>query len=229
MKNILFDLYGTLIDIHTNEESDSFWETFAKKTKAYYPFSGPALKQAYSKICAQLQEQIEELDILKVFTKLFKVESADARKIAVLFRKLSTEYIKLYPGVKSLLKTLIKRGYRLYVLSNAQEAFTIPELKSLGIYKQFTDIAISSDYGVKKPNLQFFKQAMQNFNLEISDTIMVGNDYLCDICPANELGLKTIFIQSNLTPKHATHLFLLGFNKRILLERIEQQTKQEEI
>ena len=33
MKNIMFDLYGTLIDIHTDEENIGFWIKLNKKYK----------------------------------------------------------------------------------------------------------------------------------------------------------------------------------------------------
>ena len=29
-KNYLFDLYGTLVDIHTNEEAPSFWRSVSR-------------------------------------------------------------------------------------------------------------------------------------------------------------------------------------------------------
>jgi putative hydrolase of the HAD superfamily len=28
-KNIIFDLYGTLVDIHTDEQNPKFWQKFA--------------------------------------------------------------------------------------------------------------------------------------------------------------------------------------------------------
>ena len=36
------------------------------------------------------------------------------------FRVMSTEYIKLYPGTKEMLKELKKAGKNIYLLSNAQ-------------------------------------------------------------------------------------------------------------
>ena len=37
------------------------------------------------------------------------------------FRILSTDYIKLYDGVKDLLEALKKKGKKIYLLSNAQQ------------------------------------------------------------------------------------------------------------
>ena len=38
MDTIMFDLYGTLIDIYTDESIDIFWEGFAESTKKYQAY-----------------------------------------------------------------------------------------------------------------------------------------------------------------------------------------------
>lgn len=220
MKSVLFDLYGTLIDIHTEEESITFWKKFSNKTKKYHHDTSEVLKQRYQSICHERQCQIEEIDILKVFEELFSIEEQEAKKVALIYRKTSTQYIRLYKGVKKLLKKLTEEGCKIYVLSNAQAAFTIPELKKLKIYSYFSGIAISSNYGVKKPNLDFYKRAIADFNLEYASTVMIGNDYDCDILPAETLGLETIFIVSNLTPANSYKLFLDGFNGNSIYKKI---------
>lgn len=216
MKNIMFDLYGTLIDIHTDEENISFWIKLNKKYKYSNDFFD--LKNDYLKECLNLSEDKEEIEILDVFKKLFN--NYDANSVALYFRKKSTSYIRLYKNVIRLLKELKAKGYKLYVLSNAQASFTIPELKKLKIYKYFDEIAISSDYSVKKPNEEFYINALNKFNILPRDTIMIGNDYECDIAPANKLGIKSIFIKSNLTPKNQLQPYDLNgfdYNKIIAL------------
>lgn len=213
MSNIMFDLYGTLIDIHTEEGNITFWNKLAKRTISYKRYSGKALKKMYFQICNELQQLKEEIEILDVFQKLYNVDVIKAKKIAGIFRRFSTKYVCLYSGVKNLLLDLKNKGYRLFVLSNAQASFTIPELKRLGIYDLFDGIAISSDYGYKKPNILFYKNAMNNFGVEACNTWMIGNDYECDILPAKNLGLKTIFIESNLTPLNNINEKIKGFSK----------------
>ena len=213
MKAVLFDLYGTLIDIHTNEESFSFWKKFAKKTKKYKEYDYLELKLEYLNVCAKYQHKKEEIEILDVFTELFNVDISIAKKIAVIFRKASTEYIRLYKGVKDLLKELRQANVSIYALSNAQSSFTINEIKKLGIYDFFDRIAISSDYGIKKPNKEFYKNAINDFKINDYELYMVGNDYECDIAPSKELGIKTIFIASNLTFKYQEKKDLDSFDK----------------
>ena len=199
MNSIMFDLYGTLIDINTDESPDIFWESFSEATNKYKVYDYIELKKEYLNICEELQKEKEEIEILDVFEKLFTVSREISCEIALIFRKLSTKYIKKYIGVDKLLTKLKENGHKIYILSNAQTAFTIPEMKELDLIKYFDGIAISSDYGVKKPNKDFYLKAIKNFGLEAKKTWMIGNDYECDIKPAKELGLRTIFIKSNLT------------------------------
>lgn len=222
MKDILFDLYGTLIDIHTNEKNPKFWSSLKE---SFYPnnkMTSKELKNMYLNLCQKLAIKKEEIEILDVFSKLPK-SHLSVNEMALKFRELSTIYISLYDGVIDLLNDLKKLGYKLYVLSNAQSAFTIPELKKLEIYDLFDGILISSDYGIKKPNIDFFKVGINKYN--IKDGIMIGNDYNCDIKPAKSLNLDTIFIYSNLTNSYKTKADLIGFNKDIILNKILDYSK----
>ncbi|MCM1130335.1 MAG: HAD family hydrolase [Roseburia sp.] len=218
MKAILFDLYGTLIDIHTDEDSITFWKQISKKVKKYCDYTPKELKNKYMHICREQGKEKEEIEILEVFEELFSITKQQAKEVAWQFRKASTKYIHLYRGVKKLLKKVKKEGYSLYVLSNAQEAFTLPELKKLKIEHYFEGIAISSAYGIKKPNLEFFRLALKNFKLD--KAIMIGNDLKCDILPAKELGLNHILIESNLTPINEEEDKIIGFQWKKIFNKI---------
>lgn len=223
-KNILFDLYGTLIDINTDEKSNTFWNDV--KTNLFFDNKMTAiqLKNKYIRLCKKYSTIKEEIDILDVFDDLNDGDHLKAISCAVKFRELSTKYIRLYDGVKELLNELKKANYKLFVLSNAQNVFTIPELKKLGIIDSFNGFAISSDYGYKKPNKLFYKEAIKHFSIR-SDAIMIGNDYECDVKPAIELSLKSIFIYSNLTPNKPDYVNkadFIGFDSDKIFERINE-------
>ena len=222
MTALLFDLYGTLIDIYTDENSDLFWNKFCNKTKKYTKYNPMELKSLYKETCFELSKEKEEIEIRDVFKKLYNVSDPKIEKICLKFRKLSTGYINCYGGAKKLLAKLKENNYKLFVLSNAQEAFTTNELKKLKIYDYFDGIAISSDYGIKKPNKEFFIKAIENFDIKNDDIIMIGNDYNCDIFPANELGLKTIFIETNLTPICPQKKNVYGFDGEFIYTLIDK-------
>ena len=212
-KDLIFDLYGTLVDIHT-EESDEVWE----KTALYFGYYGAAyspseLKSAFrSRVSAreasagQSYECFPDIPIEEVMAELFAAkgvsESAEslASNAAQLFRICSTEYIRLYPHVTAALEYLRAKGCRLWLLSNAQRVFTEYELRHLGICELFDGVYISSVYGFRKPDSRFFRALLEERRLDIGRCLMIGNDRETDIAGAKMLGLATLYMHTNITP-----------------------------
>ena len=216
-ENYIFDLYGTLVDIHTEEELPEVWEKMALFYGYYGAFYSPeALRKRYLELISleetadsaeprYAHESFPEIQIEKIFRKLYSEKGYAADGLMVLhtaqfFRTLTTEYICLYEGAIPLLRSLRQAGSKVYLLSNAQRVFTQYELKLLGIDRFFDRILISSDYGVKKPDLRFFNVMMEQERLLPSRTLMIGNDPVCDIAGAKNAGLDTFYIHSNLSP-----------------------------
>lgn len=211
--DLIFDLYGTLVDIHT-DENDLVWE----KTALYFGFygahySGSELKQAFHVRMAEREVQagqsyecFPDIPFETVMAELFRQkgvkEKADTLGInaAQFFRINSIDYIKLYPGVTEALSTLQERGFRLWLLSNAQRVFTEYELRYLGLGQQLDGIYISSDYNCRKPDARFFRTLLDEQNLEPAKCLMIGNDRQTDIAGAKAAGLATLYMHTNLTP-----------------------------
>ena len=168
--DLVFDLYGTLVDIHT-EEDDRVWE----KTAFYFGFygagyTGPELKAAFQNAmrareakAGQSYECFPDLPFEETMADLFRakgvVENADSLGInaAQLFRISSLDYIRLYPHALEALAKLRKAGYRLWLLSNAQAIFTAYELRLLGLGEQLDGIYLSSNYKCRKPDLRYYQ------------------------------------------------------------------------
>ena len=211
-KNYVFDLYGTLVDINTDEDCEVLWE----KLSLFYKFKGAdysplSLKEAYKEKVKKAQSAITDtkypdIVIEEVFNDLFKDKNVNVSKdtlydTAHLFRVLSIKYIKLYDGVIELLELLKKKGKKVYLLSNAQRIFTLYEIKMLNIEKFFDDILFSSDFKVCKPDILFYNQLLEKLNLDKHETIMIGNDYIADIEGAYNFGIDSLYIDSNLSPE----------------------------
>lgn len=212
IKNIIFDCYGTLVDIKTKEDIKLF-----KKLGKKYNLEPNKLERDYNKLLSEYQNKFEEFDYIEIFKKLYPKDPID---FGITYRRYSIKKIKLYRNVKKFLKNL-KIEYDLYLLSNAQRIFIINELKYLGILDEFKDIVISSDLGIKKPNLKFFEHIIKKNNLDVSETIMVGNDYHCDILEAEKLGLNTLYIKTSLSPNYPDEVVTIkGFNYKKLINKI---------
>ena len=210
--DLIFDLYGTLVDIHT-EENDLVWE----KTAFYFGFYGAhytpaALKAAFgAKLRAreakegQNYECFPDIPFEEVMAELFRdkgIENADALGVnaAQLFRISSLEYVRLYPGVPDALAKLRRKGCRLWLLSNAQRIFTEYELRHLGLGEQLDAIYISSDFRCRKPDVRFFNALIETEGLDKSNCLMIGNDRQTDIGGAKNAGLATLYMHTALTP-----------------------------
>ena len=209
--NYIFDLYGTLVDIHTNENSKSLWDKLAlfySFNGAYY--NGKELKNAYKRNVKETQLSITitnypDFPIENIFEALFEeknvhVSEATVKAAAQMFRILSIKYLKLYDGVLELLDLLKEKKKNIYLLSNAQRIFTLYEMKTLDIYKYFNGIYFSSDHYICKPDKLFYNKLLQEFELDLKSTIMIGNDFIADIEGANSVGLDSLYIESNLSP-----------------------------
>lgn len=211
-KNYIFDLYGTLVDIRTNENSGYLW----KKMQEFYGFYGAEyssieLKREYARLCREEESKFAgetdyEITIENVFKRLFtdkEIEvSDDTIKVACeFFRIISTKFVKLYDGVIDLFDELKKQDKKIYLLSNAQRVFTEPEIKYLGIWDYFDGVFISSVEGCKKPSEKFFKALLDKYHLNIKESIMIGNDGTSDIAGANRIGMDSLYIKTEISPQ----------------------------
>ncbi|MBQ4091263.1 MAG: HAD family hydrolase [Clostridia bacterium] len=197
--NFLFDLYGTLIDIKTDENDRAPWEiacTFLGLDKS-------AWQQVQLECAALCRTRItspeHEIQLLDVFCDLLKnhgKDAANAAELAWQFRRASTQKLRLFDGAREMLTALHKAGAGVYLLSNAQSCFTMPELELLELLPHFDGIVISSDAGVKKPAKAIFNLALSRFSLSANDCIYVGNDMRDDVLGATGAGLKTVYIHT---------------------------------
>ena len=207
-ENYIFDLYGTLVDIHTDEDDEKLWKALAEYYGRYgADYTAKEIQQGYRAKVAELLDVSEEIRVEEVFQHLFTTKNVAADDKLVLetcrfFRDTSTEYIKLYPWSLPILEKLKSEGKGIYLLSNAQRSFTEHELDILGLTKYFDVIMISSDCGIKKPNLMFFKMLLKRCNLRSKESLFIGNDETCDIFGAKKAGMDTFYLHTNCSPEY---------------------------
>ncbi len=205
-KNYLFDLYGTLLEIETNEETDYVWEKMA----LYYGYCGSyyepfELKDKYGKNVKKMVNDYGEgadIDIQDVFYKLFRDSEIKPKKkapkeAAKMFRILTTEKLALYEGVIDMLMALKNQKKNVYIVANAQSAFALLELKNCSIRKYFDDFYFSSDLHIKKPDITFYEKVFQEERLNKKESIIISADYDNDIVLAQQIGVDALFIDTS--------------------------------
>ncbi len=230
--NVIFDFYGTLVNIRTNEDEAFVWE----KLSLYMAYQGAEygaedLKTSFDKVLDKYKarysgSECPEVDVTDVIYRLYvdkgiKVKPKVVKNTSLFFRSLSTEYINVCEGAVPMLKELKKQGKNIYLLSNAQRVFLMAELKMLKLDKYFDGIYISSDLHTCKPDPMIFKELLKKEDLKKSDTVMVGSEYSTDIKGANKVGIDSVYFLSENSDKNAkkedaTYSILEGGHTKII-------------
>ena len=209
IKGILFDLYGTLVDIETDESKDEIYRTLAH----YLTYQGVYLhrdevRERYYQIMRQQREasgeEYAEIDVEAIWNELLMQEGIRfapirgqlAKVLAQVYRAVSRNRLQLYPGVNEVLNTL-RASYPLALVTDAQSCYVIPEVRAVGLGGYFEPVIISSHYGYRKPDSRLFTKALDKMGLTPAEVVCIGNDMFRDIHGAALLGIKTIFIDSN--------------------------------
>lgn len=212
--NYIFDLYGTLVDIRTNEEKAYLWQKMSELYSSLgAAYASGELRREFRRLekeelrrlqdgYADRPDLLAELDLTRVFRALFREKKVPcdrqtAGMTAIFFRTLSRKFLRVYDGVEDTLRELRCGGKHLYLLSNAQSDFTRPELEMLGLAKYFDGILISSEEGCRKPCPAFFHRLLERYELDPVRCLMVGNDEYSDIGGAASVGMDSLYIHTS--------------------------------
>lgn len=214
VKGIIFDINGTLSDIHTDEWHDDVYRVISNLLSYQGISLDPnIIKYFYFQIMKEQRaasgERHPEFDAVGIFREIIARHSTDftcalpAEKLEQLPRLLAETHraasrfrLQPYPGVEDTIRQLHQK-YHLAIVSDGQAAYAIPELYAVGLSGYFNPIIVSGDFGHRKPDIRLFTAALNDMNMEPAEVIFVGNDMYRDVYGAQKLGIKTVFFKSN--------------------------------
>ena len=215
----IFDLYGTLVDIWTDEEDPALWQWLAGFYGCFGAQWDPAdINRRYHELVREFEEKIRrekgyeypEIDLEDVFAALYLEKTQPDADIASFraehkgllfdiangFRVFSRRRLEAYEGSIELINKLKSKDCRIFLLSNAQAVFTLPEIRATGLDGLFDSVYISSECGMKKPQPQFMQLLLNEQGLDPKNCVMVGNDFQSDMAIAASAGMDAVFINS---------------------------------
>jgi putative hydrolase of the HAD superfamily len=211
-KAIFFDLYGTLIDILTDENDPWVYSTLSRYL-SYRDVKIPPkeLKKTYFEdIQSQLKQSNEaypEVDVYKIFSNMMHrygnktYSKSSIVDTAVLFRSLTMRRFEVFQGVYEVLMSLAER-YELAIISDAQWVFTEPEMAMLGLTPFFKFRILSSRFGFKKPDVRLFDIAMKKLIIKSEESVYIGDNPPKDLIGAKKAGMKFILFRSEHKPNN---------------------------
>ena len=176
MKNILFDLDGTLTDPAlgiTNSVMHALkrFNIPLPPRDELYKFIGPPLAESFEKYYGFSDGQVA----VEVYREYFSIKG--------LFEN------ELYDGIDNLLKTLQEKGHKIFLATSKPEIYAKQILEHFKIDKYFTDAVGSLLNGNRVEKGEVIAYLLKKHN--ITDAIMIG-DRCFDIAGAKENGIKSI-------------------------------------
>ena len=191
VKAIIFDLDNTLIDFTKMKKEAT--------EAAIEAMIDAGLKIEKKKALRMINRLYEKygIEYQKVFDKLlWKIVGKVDKKIlaagVVAYRKVKEGYVEPYPNVIPTLIELIRRGYKLGIISDAPAFQAWSRLAGMKLMHFFDFVIAFEETKRRKPNQLPFKLAVKKLKLKPNEIMMVGDDPRRDIAGAKKIGMVTV-------------------------------------
>jgi len=176
-----FDCYGTLID----------WNGGIRRELARVFGEENADEQLHN--YHELEPELEadgKLSYREVMTEAMRRLGAPAGEEAGLAESLSSW--APFPEVPAALENARERGWKLAILSNTDRDFIEASMRQLGV--PFELAIVASEIGSYKPARRHWEAFFEQTGARRDGHVHVAASLFHDVAPANELGLRSIWI-----------------------------------
>lgn len=181
IKNILFDLDGTLTD---SSQGITKSVRYALEKKGYKNIDADELKSFIGPPLA------------KMFVSYMGLKDlAEGQKMVEIYR----EYYKdkgiyentVYDKIPETLKILNEKGYSLFVATSKPTVFSVKILEKHDLLKYFVCVSGCELDGTRDSKKEVIEYLLNNYDINPEETVMVG-DRIYDVEGAKSLGIKSI-------------------------------------
>lgn len=176
-----FDCYGTLID----------WDggVRAELARVFGDDHADELLARYHEIEPGLQAS-GELSYREVLTESMRALGAPENEVHGLAESLPGW--RAFPEVKAALEEVHRRGWKLAILSNTDDDFIAASQVQIGV--PFDEVVVAQEIGSYKPNPRHWQEFFHRTRAPREGHVHVAASQFHDIAPANELGLRSVWI-----------------------------------
>lgn len=201
---VLFDLYGTLLDVEVNEADPVFWTALAEVLRREGVEAEPgSLRDVFFSTLRDERSRVPDGFVMQTVLRRVLAacgwEPSDEalRAFGAAFRRLSTTSLSLLPYVEPLVRTLRASGCRMGIVSNTEAILTRADIERFRILKEMDVMVLSSEAGTKKPDPAIFREAVQRLGAVPAAGIFVGDDLEEDVRGAQRAGLRCVYLRRN--------------------------------
>jgi putative hydrolase of the HAD superfamily len=186
VKNIIFDLDGTLYDSPDvfRKFAEAAYYTYAKVTTTPIEEAKKILEERRAELARQKGFAVPYTLALISFG--IPIETWHEENVAFFD---PADFLVLNQPLKDCLLEL-KKKYRLVVLTNNNKIQTRRIIQALGLDGVFHAVFTFNTFNLLKPDPGILKGVLNELNAKPEECLMVGDRYEVDLVPARELGMK---------------------------------------
>lgn len=202
IKHIFFDLDHTIWDFDKNAEEtlQELYEIYKLRELGLLSASEFILRYTENNhsLWAQYHLGLISKELLRAerFRKTFIELGVHPEKVPQQFEedyvKISPTKTNLFEGAEKVLGYLQKK-YTLHIISNGFRETTLTKMDLSGLNPYFTNVIISEEVGINKPDKAVFQYALDKAGANLEESIMIGDSLEADIYGAMNFGMKAIF------------------------------------
>ncbi|GIO97148.1 haloacid dehalogenase [Paenibacillus lautus] len=189
IKAVLFDLDGTLLD------RDSSLKQFVMNQHDRLEVLHSADKAEYTARFIELDSKgyVWKDKVYLSLIKEYKISGITADELLTDYIMNFRYHCTPFPNLKELLELITSREIRLAMITNGFGDFQLGNVDALGISHYFEFIMVSELEGLRKPDEEIFRRALERLGVNASESIYVGDHPVNDVEASKRVGMKGIW------------------------------------
>ncbi len=197
---IIFDIDGTLIDYDYSQfqSLDKLldiipWNNVSRPpTKDVFDYWYKEKNEFYTRPDSnQINQYDQQKIILENVLANWKIIVDSTQLTNSLFELYETTW-RAYPDVLECLFNLNK--YKVCIISNGESEFQRLKLTKTGLDKYFSEILISGDIKIKKPNPIIYQTMSDRINISLEKCVYIGDRLDFDAIGSSEAGMLGVWL-----------------------------------
>ena len=215
MRDLLFDLDGTLLPMVQNEFANSYFMQLSKKFRGTGVAADKLLKTIEKGLMGMVLNDGRNTNE-EVFWQIFEREMK-MKKVDIIDR-FDEFYLNEFNEIiastsptgiaKEIIDIAKKKGLRLFLATNPlfPRQATLNRIRWAGLNPEdFLDITTYENSHFCKPNVKYFQEIIRRNDIDLDSALMIGNDVNEDLS-ISSLGVKTFLVTDCLENKHELEL-----------------------
>lgn len=215
MRDLLFDLDGTLLPMVQDEFANSYFMQLSKKFRGTGVDTDKLLKTIEKGLMGMVLNNGRNTNE-EVFWQIFEREMK-MKKVDIIDR-FDEFYLNEFNEIitstsptgvaKEIIDIAKKKGLRLFLATNPlfPRQATLNRIRWAGLNPEdFLDITTYENSHFCKPNVKYFQEIIRRNDIDLDSALMIGNDVNEDLS-ISSLGVKTFLVTDCLENKHELEL-----------------------